>query len=95
MKYRRSLVTYSECYTQFALTTITLIISTVYLTFKSLLLEYTAIKGSNEMIENLSITIRCIKIQMMSKNLNNDNIYTTLFSFTQTLKKIHENRTIE
>lgn len=55
--HRRPLITDSECYTKFNIAIITLIISTVYLTFKSFTLEYSAIKGSKEIIENLCVTV--------------------------------------
>ena len=92
---RRSLVTDTECYTQFTMSMVTMIIATVYLTFKSFTLEMTEIQGSKEIIENLCITIRCIKIQMLSMNINNDNIYTVVTTMSNTLKSIHENRITE
>ena len=91
----RSLISDSLYYSQFTIAIITLIIGTVYLTFKSMTLKQTTIKGAETIIRNLCITIRTIKNQMMSNNLDNDNVYTVVYTFSQTLKQIHENRIIE
>jgi len=91
----RSLIQSTNCYNEFTIAMMTLIVSTFYLTFFSYTLKLSKINGSENIIKNLCSTIAGIKNQMMSENLNNDNIYTLIVAHSSTLEQIHTNRMIE
>jgi len=93
--HERGLIGLTDCYNQYSMAMITLVISTFYLTFFNFELKLVNIKGSNEIINNLCITIRTINAQFISKNLNNDNVYVILKGFLTFLNNIHNQRLIE